>query len=579
MRKALVLLLVLACAGCAAIPTTGPVQVEPRQTSGAAPGGVQIIGNKPPQGASPGQIIQGFLAAMSSFEPGFETARSYLTAAAAQAWQPESQVLIYASGTTPRVNDDQVTMSAAMVGVIGPDGSFGAAGNSTWTFDFQLVQENGEWRISHPPAGLAMSQYMFSQAFSRVEAYFFADAGAIMVPDSRYVQLGAWDATAAARLVMDGPSGWLAPVIDSTFRQGLALAGDVSVDALGVARVPLAWTASLTTAQASRLALELAATMRGVPGVIRIQLTRNNAVVTLDPSVGALADSSMPVSATTVYDPTQPGAGGPLYVAAESGISALDGLTPAALGAPWGNATPGIVSFAVSRDGAQIAAETADGLVFGPVAGREPSLVLDRPDLLRPEFDASGQLWLMANGDDGAEVWAVVAGQVIELAATALAGRTVLSFAMSPDGRRLLVLSRPLGSGDDVPTQVGLALIRYDGQVPAEVTAWRQLDTTFQGMAVSAVADLAWMGPTSILLLGSTQAGRPPEIFSGDMEWLNVDEWGNPAEWTVQAVSANPGRNAQQVAVLDASGEVWIYQSSRNWTVTALRYLALAYPA
>ena len=104
LRVLIAILVVGLCTGCAGIPTTGPVVSETRRSSDSSVGGITIVPQSPPQGASQTMIIRGFLTAMASFGMDYATAREYLTAEASSTWYPgASDVLIYASGTTPRV--------------------------------------------------------------------------------------------------------------------------------------------------------------------------------------------------------------------------------------------------------------------------------------------------------------------------------------------------------------------------------------------------------------------------------------------------------------------------------------------
>ena len=74
---AAVLVIVLA-AGCAEIPTSGPV-VEGEAVPEQLPVSVGFVPNPPVAGASETDIVQGFLEAMASYEAGYQTAKEFLT--------------------------------------------------------------------------------------------------------------------------------------------------------------------------------------------------------------------------------------------------------------------------------------------------------------------------------------------------------------------------------------------------------------------------------------------------------------------------------------------------------------------
>jgi len=173
----LALALLAPVAGCATLPISGPVVSEPRRSQAADPEGAAINADPPPAGASPSLIIDGFLHAMATYQPGYPAARQYLTKAAKTSWEPASGALVYADGTAPKVTADRVTMEVPLVGSLGSDGAFVAPSDRVWTHDFGLVKEDGEWRISNPSPGLLISRYLFSSGFVRHDVFFLDSRG------------------------------------------------------------------------------------------------------------------------------------------------------------------------------------------------------------------------------------------------------------------------------------------------------------------------------------------------------------------------------------------------------------------
>ncbi len=55
----------------------------------------------PPEDASPTEIVQGFLEALTSDDPNYEIARKYLTGQAARTWRPELSTTVLAGGPGP----------------------------------------------------------------------------------------------------------------------------------------------------------------------------------------------------------------------------------------------------------------------------------------------------------------------------------------------------------------------------------------------------------------------------------------------------------------------------------------------
>ena len=90
-------------AGCAGIPTSGPVH-EAGQLNGVGDEPFsRIVAQGPAEGATPNAILTGFLAASASFDDDHLVARSFLTPDAARSWRPGSRVQVYQQVTGPSV--------------------------------------------------------------------------------------------------------------------------------------------------------------------------------------------------------------------------------------------------------------------------------------------------------------------------------------------------------------------------------------------------------------------------------------------------------------------------------------------
>jgi len=512
-------------------------------------------------------IIRGFLTAMSSLD--YATAREYLTRQAAQDWKPDSQVLIYASGATPRVTGNLVNMSAPLIGYLDADGSFHGSEETMWNHDFAMMVENGELRISSPPPGLALSQYVFSQTFMRIDTYFFPTSGTTLIPDPRYVQRGAWDRTTAARLVVDGPSTWLDPVADDQPQRGVAWGGeDVSLSAQGVADVPLSCPGGDPgVADATRLAVEVAATMRDMAGVSRVRLLCDTRLVILQ---GAAADGSLPIGVANTYDTIPIGSGKTLAVVQDGSVATMTGNDVTPVLGDWGATARTIHSLAMNSDGDQIAAVTDDGVLVGPITQDPPTTRLAAPGLLRPQFDLHDNVWVVSSDQGQVTVSMLSPDAVVSVDASQIEATDIQGFQVSPDGHRI-ALVRQVDAPDGPRTEVGVALITYDGDVPAAITAWKPIRLTWEGNLLKPV-DVAWLGPSSLLVLGTTG------VFLTDIDGLEMDEWGLPQAWTPVEMTTRTTSTSPQIVVLDDNGSVWSYQDG-YWNHFGSRITSIAYPA
>ena len=99
MRQWWVALLVL-LAGCAQVPTSGPVvEVDQQVTDTGTTSFVRVLARPPQPGMTPSEIVQGFLDAASGFEDAHAVAKEYLTPAAARQWNPSLGVRVYGNDT------------------------------------------------------------------------------------------------------------------------------------------------------------------------------------------------------------------------------------------------------------------------------------------------------------------------------------------------------------------------------------------------------------------------------------------------------------------------------------------------
>ena len=80
-------------AGCVTVPTSGPVERHVPAQQQANPG-VDIAPVPPAQGAPPGLIVEGFLHAMATYQPGYSVARQFLTRAASITWDTNAGVRV-----------------------------------------------------------------------------------------------------------------------------------------------------------------------------------------------------------------------------------------------------------------------------------------------------------------------------------------------------------------------------------------------------------------------------------------------------------------------------------------------------
>ncbi len=581
----LLCLLLAWCAGCASIPTSGPVVSQTRPPADQRPGWVAGQAKPPPADASPSLILRGFLTAMADFSSNYDIAKQYLTRQAAAVWDPAGhEVEIYSSDSTRQDSDDPGSIIGTRIGSLRTDGSFVADPLDNWVLDLGLVQEDGQWRVSTPPPGLAMSQNAFSQAFDRVNVYFFPLSGGMMVADSRWVQPGQWSPTEAAALVLAGPSDWLSAIVGSHADAAITLTGPVEIDG-AVVEVPLSdQAAALSGAEAAKLALEIAATLTNT-GVTTIRLLCQGRALALD---GAGADGSLEIRAADAFRPAgaTPVGTGLMGVLDQTVVSLADD-PPQALAGDWGTTPRAIASFAVrwsaapSELPAQIAAVTDQGLLTGPADGsQEPQTRWEKTDLLRPQYDHSGALWAVSPGEGTPEVMVLSDAQATALDTSALSGMRLMAFQVSPDARRLAVV-RQIDLPDGVAQEAGVALIAYRDGAPSAVVAYRPVRLVREGLSQKSILDLAWLGPSSssLLVLAASSADARPGVFASDIDGcLEMTEWGLRQAWTPADMAVLTIGSNHRVVIRDREGWLWTYATGQSWVRSEAAVTAIAFP-
>jgi hypothetical protein len=228
-------------AGCASMPDSGDlrgVESTPRQDTQ-----VRVFAMPPHENASPSEIVQGFLEALTSDDPNYETAGKYLTAKAARTWQPELSTTVLED--TPETTAEPVgsredgrdfvfTMSGSKVATVDAQQSYvPVTGSYSRPVHLTKGRENGQWRIDALPQGVVMGKSDFQRNYMSVNKYYFASDAEVgespqptAVADPVYVRRRVAPMTQMVRSVLNGPTSWLDPVVRSSFPTGTDLPDD-----------------------------------------------------------------------------------------------------------------------------------------------------------------------------------------------------------------------------------------------------------------------------------------------------------------------------------------------------------------
>ena len=556
-RRTGVLLAVAAAvlAGCASIPTSGPIH----EGSTVAIDNQELIYRaipQPPQpGMSPEELVLGFLAASSSTADGYTVARQFLTPAAAANWTPLRQVRVYDnSGIQTRLTaPGSVSVTGTEEGVIGSDGGFVVAeAGKKFQAGYTLVRVGKDWRIAKLPEGLVLGSGDIEREFRTYDLYYFDPTFSVVTPDAVTVPVTvAGAATVLVSSLLSGPTSWLAPAVRTAFPEGTTLALDSVPVVAGVAQVDLSPQVLEADDQARQaLSAQLVWTLHQLPNVTGVAITVGGQPLPI-PGVGPLQS----VDSSQRYNPDAAGSTGDAYAGAATGLVRLGagGRLQRATGAV-GHGKPLLIAPSVSLDEKTVAGITPDRrqLWTQLVAGETPPALVGRgTDLSRASFDRTGSLWWV---DRGNGVFILQSGRpaarvpVVGLP-TGMAPSAIEAVSIARDGTRAALLVRRGGA-----VEPWVARIERDG-TNVRLAAPRRLETS-----VTDALDLAWEAQDQLAVLGTaTRNGLGLQVFVISDGFSQTQS--QPAEPGATSLAAAPG----EATLLGVDGKIYV-QNPDGWT-------------
>jgi len=540
-------------AGCASVPTSGPIQQGPVVVEAGNEQFIRVLPHKPVPDMTPEEIVAGFQEATAASEADYETARSYLTTAASAGWRPDAGVQVY---------DSTGLTTTTKAGVVIEEGRLAARIDGDWQYDvvapakrtqwkYSLVQVDGQWRIADLPRGLVLGPGDIERGYRSADLYFFTRDFATLVPAPITIPFSEPGlATQLVNGLLDGPTTWIAPAVRTAFPEGtrLALGSVPIVD--GVAEVQL--TREVLQADdptRQKLSAQLVWTLRQLPEVNGVRITINGQplAVTSVPSV-------QPISSWATYDPDALPPSSKGYAVGPKGLVTFspDGTSAAPLSFRTTLRSP-----AVSLDSSRIAGLSADRrqLYVGQlVEGGSASVRFTGADLSRPTWDGSvggppgGSLWVAEPGKGLVHVTEAGAEAVpVSSAPAGFSDADIIAVALSRDATRMAMLVRR-----GTLVEPWLARIERNGSSVAVSTPVR-VDGE-----ISDALDLAWADANTLDVLGTSGASslEVVEIGVGSPRVRHV----SAPDAAVTALAAAPGRvtlTAQADAVWRQSPPVW----------------------
>ncbi|WP_394281298.1 MtrAB system accessory lipoprotein LpqB [Corynebacterium sp.] len=181
--------------------------------------------HEPQPGLEPDLLLRDFYAASAIPTGDYSAARNYLTASAAEAWDPHDSTLIVDRidlTTQPGGNAQRRSLSVRgeVIGSLEEGGAY-VPQNGVYEATVQLEQVDGEWRVASLPAGVIMERTELSNQYQPHHIYFLNSTGEALVSDRRWVFDGTDSLDSVLlSLIAAGPTSRLAPAIAESFPEG-----------------------------------------------------------------------------------------------------------------------------------------------------------------------------------------------------------------------------------------------------------------------------------------------------------------------------------------------------------------------
>lgn len=550
---ALLALLALLLAGCAAIPSAGPVQPGEAVVVDRPPD-LDFLADSPVPGATQRDILEGFLDAAVSPAGDYRVAREYLTTEFSDAWVPQENATIDVLADREIVGIDESTMriDATPAASLRGNGQYEEPeSRAAIPLEYRFTQVEGEWRISSGPPGLLIDQVSFTQVFDEYTLYFFDPTYRYFVPDVRWYAGRESAQTSIVRAMIAGPAEWLAPGVRSAFPEGVQL-DPAAVPVSGrTADVSLDGAALDDILTVQRIQAQLDATLIGVRNIDTVALSVNGG----DPDASDLSPEPL---RTPRVDPRPVAFDGEVFgylassgeriVPIEAFSEQVAALTP--IGAAVG---PGAESVALLNDAG----------VWVLRADEEQVRLDPRPGLITPAIDREGVVWSVPADSPDQLVWFGPDGTPHPIEVP-WSGSSIASIEVSRDGTRIVAL---LGDGGRTHF-VAAAIQRGSDGLPTEALGsvpLRLADVSGTPL------DVAWLDSRRVVSLTALPDGTTRLVTQ------ELGGFASERDGPARAVLVDGG-NAE-VRVLTADGELDA-QSGVGWQVRAqgIRFIAAQQP-
>ena len=543
--------------GCSGIPRSGSVQ-QGQPVSSEVSNAIEFLPASPFPGATPEQILRGFLDAASSPQDDFAIAREYLSSSFTTTWDASASVNVdlgnrsFSEGSETTATRETATLETATAATVDARGQYREVRpNSALTVPYEFVSEGGEWRISAAPDGVIIDRFTFDQVFATHSLFFFDPTFTHFVPDVRWFPSGSSTATRIMKALLLGPADWLAEggAVVTAFPAETALVADAVPVASRMALVDLTSQAlDATRAGLQNMQAQATASLSSVDTVSGVQLLVDGNVQ----EIVTVANPNLDLNARVDGRPLAliDGQFGFLNDATVEPIAALSPLMEPL------NPSAAIVASSLTL----AAARTDEGVVL--LRSTSGITVLDdRPGLISPALDAANYIWSVPS-DAPLDIYIYSTdGQREGIEAPWSAATRIVALNISRDGSRLVALLEQEGKTRFVAANIQ----RGDRNRPVKIGTPIELATD-AGIPI----DAAWADPFTVVSLVQASDGSShlvSQTLGGQSEKLPD---------SVSVVALAGANMMSQLRILTADGNLSVLRGSSYWQVVASNVSVLA---
>lgn len=495
----------LLVAGCGKIPTSGPVYHYNEPTAKATKSSPAYSPSGPSEGASPSEILKGFINAGTGVENDYAVARQYLTTDLASTWKAEDRTLVYQDDVEvdSGKNSDEYTAGVKVTTSIDDRGiatSFRKADAQTVTAKFEQV--NGQWRISAVPNGTILSRSEFEQLFHSFTLYFYDPTFTYAVPDIRWFANRSTVATSIVRVLLQGPAPYLSGSVASAIPGGTSLMRQSVPISNSSAEVGLTGSG---VSDADQLTLERIHTQ--LEQTLQAGHSANSVRLSVDDK--SVDTGKLPDYEAAAIDPQVPNP--QVGVLDGNLVTYSDGQSRKIAGLVADQVHPAHPTMDTQRQTYAYTNDDGSHLAIRSTGGGAKDVDLSG-NISSPSFDPRGWVW---GGDKNGSVIALNAqGSDQEpqtLSADWLKGQNIHSLQISRDGTRALVVT---GEGDG--SRVWIAGVKRDKDGTP-----KGLGEPLRVGATRNVTQAAWISDSQVAVANSQDGSVQIVSLTGDTQDVN----------------------------------------------------------